>query len=377
LKTESDGWRWKEQTVKVAVKTACANFRCSARLNVHFSWVWRHKSPERRAMMQPTSRREFFKRAGQLGLAGGVGALLTQNGCAPGEGLPFPFGNGTAASDGTGSDQTASSDAASGDQTAPSDTTTGDQAAPSAPAWPWPYTKLDTERVRKLGHQGFYAGDCCYGAFAAIVGALAADVGEPFTSIPTDMMRYGKGGVYGYGTLCGALNGAAAAIQLVCDEATASKVITELMNWYAATPLPTDVANQYAVNHEYLVAQLKTDAALPQNAAGDVLCHVSVSKWCALARYGSGSEQRKERCARLAGDVAAKAVELLNAVNDLTFQPVLKSPGELQVGGCMACHKPGPDYAAGNMTQGKMNCSTCHVDPVIPPVETHAWLAGN
>jgi hypothetical protein len=310
-------------------------------------------------MMKTTSRREFFRRAGELGLSAGMGALLIQNGCAPGAGLPVPFGDDTAPNAGV-----------SEEQGTPSNGTGEQETSSSAPAWPWPYAKLDVESVRKRGHQGFYKGDCCYGAFAAMVGALADQVGEPFTRVPTDMMRYGKGGVYGYGTLCGALNGAAAAIQLVCDEATASKVITELMNWYAATPLPTDVANQYAVNHEYLVAQLKTDAALPQNAAGDVLCHVSVSKWCALARYGSGSEQRKERCARLAGDVAAKAVELLNAVDDLAFQPILKSPGELQAGGCMACHKPGPDYAAGNMTQGKMNCTTCHVSPVLSP---HNW----
>jgi len=36
----------------------------------------------------------------------------------------------------------------------------------------------------------------------------------------------------------------------------------------------------------------------------------------------------------------------------------------------MACHKPGLDFSGGNFTQGKMDCTTCHVDPVFPP---HEW----
>lgn len=281
--------------------------------------------------MQPRSRREFFKVAGKVGLAGGVGALVVGSGCNT---LPI-----VAPPNGTDD---------------PSD----------QPTWPYPYAKLDVEDVRKAGHAQFYEGDCCYGAFSAIIGALGEKLGEPFTSFPTDVMRYGKGGMYGYGTLCGAINGAAAAVQLVAEEETAAKVVTELMNWYSATALPTDTANGYAVNHEYLVAQLKTDEALLQNVAGNVLCHVSVSKWSSASGYGSGSEERKERCARLTGDVAAKAVELLNAVTDEAFAPTLTSPGEQA--GCMACHKPGLDVSGGNFTQGKMDCITCHVDPVFP-----------
>jgi hypothetical protein len=293
--------------------------------------------------MTTVTRRELFARTGQMGLAAGIGALVAHNGCAPTDEL-VPSANGQDGTDSGGGTDTA------------------------AAKWPLAYAKLDVEHVRKLGHQQFYEGDCCYGAFSGIIQALAEQVGEPFTSFPRDMMRYGKGGVYGYGSLCGALNGASAAIQLVTDEQTAAKVVTELLNWYAITPLPTDAANAYAAGHEYLVEKLKTDEALAQNAAGDVLCHVSVGRWCELSGYGSGSDQRKERCARLTGDVAAKAVELLNSVQDATFTPVLTSPGERT--GCMSCHKQGSDPASGQFTQGKMDCAACHVTPTLAP---HDW----
>jgi Putative redox-active protein (C_GCAxxG_C_C) len=286
--------------------------------------------------MDSTDRRTFLMQVGELGLAASAGVVAGSTpGCGTSQGL----------------------------------LEAGRSLATTA-KWPVPYSKLDVEIVRKRGHANFYKGDCCYGAFNAIVESLAEQVGEPFTSFPSDMMRYGKGGVYGYGTLCGALNGAAAAVQLVTDEETAAQVITELLNWYATTELPTETANQYAVNHEYLVDELKTDEALPQNVAGNVLCHISVSKWSTVSGFASGSEERKERCARLAGDVAAKAVELLNAVRDETFAPALTSLGEQA--GCMACHKPGLDFSGGNFTQGKMDCTSCHVDPVFPPATVPA-----
>ncbi len=279
--------------------------------------------------MSESDRRVFLKCAAGAGL----GAVMMSKGCGviPGTDIPGSGTNGG----GTGTI-----------------------------AWPATYSKLDVETVRKRGHAGYYAGDCCYGSFHAIVESLSEAVGEPFTSFPSDMMRYGKGGMYGYGTLCGALNGAAAAIQMVTDEETAAMVITELLNWYATAALPTDQSNQYAVNHEFLVDELKAEGALHQNVAGNVLCHISVSKWSQEAGFASKSPERKERCARLAGDVAAKAVELLNAVNDETFAPALTSLGEQA--GCMECHKPGLDFDGGNFTQGKMDCMACHVEPVIP-----------
>ncbi|MBI2432136.1 MAG: C_GCAxxG_C_C family protein, partial [Candidatus Hydrogenedentes bacterium] len=181
------------------------------------------------------------------------------------------------------------------------------------PAWPWAYSALDVERVRKLGHQSFYAGGCCFGAFDGIVRALVEAVGDPFDKVVTGMMRYGAGGAAGFGSLCGALNGSAAAIGLVSDKDTQNKLVAELLSWYAATPLPTDIANEYARDHAYLVETLKTDEWLESSVAGGELCHLSVTNWCLTSGFKESDIQRSERCARLTGDVAARAVELLNA----------------------------------------------------------------
>ena len=59
------------------------------------------------------------------------------------------------------------------------------------------------------------AGACMLGAFEPIVRGVADKLGAPYTSFPFAMFAYGAGGVAGWGTLCGCLNGAAAALAAV------------------------------------------------------------------------------------------------------------------------------------------------------------------
>jgi len=94
--------------------------------------------------MKNHDRREFMERIGRVGAAAGFGALCV---------LPA-----------------ACSDASAGPG--------------SLIAWPLECQPLDVEEVRKLGHQSFYAGGCCYGTFNAIVSALRDTIGSPFDMIP-------------------------------------------------------------------------------------------------------------------------------------------------------------------------------------------------
>jgi hypothetical protein len=178
------------------------------------------------------------------------------------------------------------------------------------PKWPWPYAKLDPELVRKKGHLRCYAGGCCFGAFAGIIDALREEVGFPYTQIPTEMMFYGQGGVVALGSLCGALNGASAAITLITNEY--SGLVWQLANWYTKSAFPSDLSNQYAKEHAFLVDYLKTDKVLVTSVANSMLCRDSIANWCKESGLGSGSAERAERCCRLTGDVAAQAVLLLN-----------------------------------------------------------------
>jgi hypothetical protein len=221
-------------------------------------------------------------------------------------------------------------------------------AADAAPVWPMPYKKLDPEVVRKAGYQAYYEGGCCYGAFKAVLGELQKQVGAPFTSIPLDMMRYGEGGSAGWGTLCGALNGSSAAINLVTGKADYPKLVNDLNGWYTVTPFPSTKCDD--------IAKFKDQ---PANACGSPLCHASVSDWCKVAKKKVSDPERLDRCAKVTGDVAAKAVEYLNALADAKFAASYK-PSEL-FAGCLGCHN-GKDSMLNN-EQGKMNCVPCHGDP--------------
>jgi hypothetical protein len=229
----------------------------------------------------------------------------------------------------------------------------------SPPEWPWPYKELDVELVRKRGHKYYYAGGCMYGSSGGLLSALIEKIGYPYTLFPHDMMRYGGGGIAGWGTVCGSLNGACAIITLVAGK-DYGKITNELMAWYGTTAFPSETANQYAANQEYLVEQYKSDAVLPTTISSSPLCHVSVNTWCRTTGFASGSAQRAERCARLTGDVAARAAELLNA----HFRGELVT-GEFEKSECSSCHFMGENYESGQFIIGKgTNCTDCHgTDP--------------
>nr|NQU90316.1 C-GCAxxG-C-C family protein [Bacteroidota bacterium] len=222
--------------------------------------------------------------------------------------------------------------------------------------WPWPYATLDAEEVRILAHDSFWGGFACSaGAFHAIITKLHESLGDPYTDFPTKMMVFGHGGSVGWGTLCGALNGAAAAISLVCEKADSDQLIHELNGWYTQAQFPSTISNTYATSH--LFNHNDFDMELPQSDCGSPLCHVSVTKWCNDAAFGVGANERKERCARLAGDVAAKAVELLNEHFAGTFTGTYVPPES--IASCLACHGSGGTQ---NNVAAKLDCVSCHTD---------------
>ena len=233
-------------------------------------------------------------------------------------------------------------------------TTANAKAGTQVTAWPWPYVELDPDEARINAHYLYYNGKACSaGTFGGILELLQAKVGDPYNSIPMEIMLFGGGGGAGWGSLCGTLNGASALISLVTDASSYGALVKELWGWYSTEELPSDAANDFAVQNKYLVHNY--DSTLVQNIAGSVLCHVSVTDWCVAADKTVGSTERKERCARIAGDVAAKTVEILNAKFAGTF--VSTYTRDAAASGCLLCHSAAQKYAV--MTE--MNCTPCHV----------------
>jgi len=248
------------------------------------------------------------------------------------------------------------------------------------PRLPWGYKELDPIEAFKRGYLGYMVDECAGGAAWAILSLLRDTMGYPYTLLPLPTfeemvaarkakkhipvpMKYGCGGVEGYATLCGALNGAAFAIDWALGPHHAKPVIRRLFRWYETTAFPTDLGNQYAVEGKFPVKP-KYPKSLPSVKCNSVLCHVVVSKWCTITGFASGSKQRSERCARLTAAVAKKAVELMNAAIKGQLNSAFPFKLSQETASCRVCHFKGKHYDKGNFARGFMACETCHVEDI-------------
>ena len=100
-------------------------------------------------------------------------------------------------------------------------------------SFPWKYAVLNPEVTAEIAYKDYEKGHCMYGVFSSVISQLADTYGEPYRSFPLEMMRYGFAGVAEWGSLCGAVNGAAALIGLFTKkEEELKELIDELFLWY-------------------------------------------------------------------------------------------------------------------------------------------------
>jgi hypothetical protein len=219
----------------------------------------------------------------------------------------------------------------------------------------WQYVRLDPDFIAKEAYRLMPEGGCMYGLFAGIITAIARLQGEPFSSFPLHMMKYGEGGVGLWGSLCGAVNGGSAIIGLF--EPTKERresLIAQLFSWYETAELPTYRPDMHGDSEE-----------IPKSVSRSVLCHASVGKWCKASGSQVGSPEMKERCRRLTAEVSAKTVKLLNG----NLEQSCKFTGlDAEVRSCLSCH--GKDL---HDSMGKMQCGTCHQQlstkhPAVPKI---------
>ncbi|MDR3686956.1 MAG: twin-arginine translocation signal domain-containing protein [Coriobacteriia bacterium] len=233
-------------------------------------------------------------------------------------------------------------------------------------------------------YKGKWAGHsaCCEATYWPIVGVLAARYPTTWGNIPMGMFNYGGGGVNSYGSICGCPNGASALLSQI-SATTGMKM--NFMSWYEKTALPSNAASlDYLTGTwsapagatggwaDYLTAgatqiPIPTNN-LPSSTSGNVLCHVSLTKWRVAAdqfqhAYSLTKDLQSQRCGALCYDAVYYLATLIN-----TWKAGGTIDGSTSVdastAGCKAtaCHGSSPtDPLCDSVTaQGSMKCSTCH-----------------
>lgn len=216
----------------------------------------------------------------------------------------------------------------------------------------WEYKKLDYKEVQPITHEEFYYNGwgCGYAVMFSIVGLLGQKYGAPYNTFPFSMLEVGKSGVSEWGTLCGALLGAASAMALFYGRNDRDPMVDELFRWYETTAFPI-----YKPTKE---VKKDMNKPLPTSVSDSVLCHISVSRWSYTTGIGAQTSERSERCARLSADVAKKTVEIMNAKLDGTFKKTIAWSKDYQT--CTECHGGDPEKFQSATLKGKMDCTPCH-----------------
>ncbi len=201
------------------------------------------------------------------------------------------------------------------------------------PKPPWKYEIVDPKEVGAVAYEAWYEGFCTYAVVKGVFEVLGKKVGEPYKSFPLEAIKWGHGGTIGWGTICGTLAGAGIVTGFILGE-KGEKILNDVIYWYTVTELP-----------QYIPKEPKAEIK-NKSVSNSPLCHISVGRWMKKENVGFFTPQRKERCARLAADVAMKTVELLNEYKKGTYKPLYpvsqakfhKLPAQ---NNCIDCHTKG------------------------------------
>jgi hypothetical protein len=237
------------------------------------------------------------------------------------------------------------------------------QPAIEAVPLPWPWVSLDPLEAGRRAYR-FYkdkergGGGCGTAAFLSLLSLLKEEVGYPWTTMPDFMMAHAASGFGGHGTLCGALAGASTIINMVTfgekrDHILQNnQIVDRLFWWYAEQEFPPTRFDDISPKPN----QIKVKATSP-------LCHVSVSKWVHTAGVNINSEDKIERCAKVAGETAYTVTLALNEFFAGKWVAPSWSPSD-ETQHCVGCHGPATETKKAFRwnQQGHMECLSCHED---------------
>ena len=203
------------------------------------------------------------------------------------------------------------------------------EASKKGSGYPYKYKKMNPQKSAEIAYNNWYKNFCAYGAASGVVVPQRKLVGGAWNDFPLMAVKFGEGGIEGWGTICGTLMGAGVAISLAAGH-EGKPMINDLMNWYGTTMQP--------------VFEPKSPRAQIKNktVSDSPLCHISVGKWMAAEKKGLKSAERKDRCARLCASVAYQSAVMLNAWADGKYKPAYTGKqsdcGITAQNNCTECH---------------------------------------
>jgi Putative redox-active protein (C_GCAxxG_C_C) len=239
-------------------------------------------------------------------------------------------------------------------------------SGPSAavPPLPWKWVKLDPLEAGRRAYRIYLdreRGGCGNASYLSLLSLLQEKVGHPWTTMPDMLMAHAAAGFGGHGTLCGALAGASTIINMVTYGEVRdtwqqnSQIVDRLFYWYADQDFPPERFDDLSK----LPRQVKARAKSP-------LCHTSLSAWAMAAEENIRSDAKKERCAKVAGEVVYTVTHYLNEFFEGKWTPAVWTPSP-ETEHCVRCH--GPDTATHRADmwdqQGHMECLMCHTDHTV------------
>ncbi|NOX19741.1 MAG: C_GCAxxG_C_C family protein [Nitrospirae bacterium] len=210
------------------------------------------------------------------------------------------------------------------------------------------YAKVDPKMVAKVTYENYFKRWCASSVIAGFVENLKKEVGGAWKDFPIDAYRWMHGGMAGWGALCGTMPGAGVIIGLVTDDTDIAEAMTnDLAFYYAYTELPSFVPEKP------IKAKIRH-----KTIAGTPVCHISVGRWMRAEGVGFLTNERAERCARLAANIAMEAAIMLNDWVDGKYKPK---------------HEPLFNVVANGITS-QNNCRDCHGGFTPTPNETYPTL---
>jgi hypothetical protein len=211
------------------------------------------------------------------------------------------------------------------------------------------YKKVDPNKVGQTTYENYFKRWCTSSVLAGFVGALQEnkEVGADWKDFPIDAYRWSHGGFAGWGALCGTMPGAGIIIGLVTKDTDVAEAMTnDLAFYYAYTELPS-----------FMPAGTPKAELHHMTIAGTPICHVSIGKWMRAEGVEFLSDNRAERCARVAANVAMETANMLNDWSDGKYVPK---------------HKALYNVIANGITS-QNNCGDCHGHDV-PGVQNYPSL---